>query len=101
MEEEKYNLSHFCEKKIHIFHKDKILSTKKKKMQTWESRVKFYLGQSEDDSLGDRTSDSSEKLLLSGGGKVSIYAILVKGDVSCRTQHGWQRLTTGREERMK
>lgn len=70
-------------------------------MQTWESRVKFYLGQSEDDSLGDRTSDSSEKLLLSGGGKVGIYAILVKGDVSCRTQHGWQRLTTGREERMK
>ena len=51
--------------------------------------------------MGDRTSDSSEKLLLSGGGKVGIYAILVKGDVSCRTQHGWQRLTTGHEEQMK
>ena len=77
------------------------MSTKKKQKQTRELQVKFYLGQSEDDSLGDRTSDSSEKLLLSGGGKVGIYAILVKGDVSCRTQHGWQRLTTGHEEQMK
>ena len=100
MEEEKYNLSCFCEKKINIFHKDKILSTKKqqKKMQTLELRVKFYLGQNEDDSLGDSTSDSSEQLLLSGGRKVSIHVILVKGDTSCHTQHSWQRLTTGHEQ---
>ena len=44
-------------------------------------RVKFYLGQNEDYSVGDSLSDSSEKLLQSGGreSKVSIYVILVKG----------------------
>ena len=52
------------------------LSTeKKKKHSVW---VKFYLGQNEDDSLGDSISDSSEKLLQRG--KVSIYVILVKGE---------------------
>ena len=48
---------------------------KKKKHNVW---VKFYLGQNEDDSLGDSISDSSEKLLQRG--KVSIYVILVKGE---------------------
>ena len=51
------------------------LSTEKKKHSVW---VKFYLGQNEDDSLGDSISDSSEKLLQRG--KVSIYVILVKGE---------------------
>ena len=45
----------------------------------WELWAKFYLGQTEDCSLGDNTSDSSEKLLQRGnGGKVSIYVILVE-----------------------
>ena len=43
-------------------------------------RVKFYLGQSEDYSLGDSISASSEKLLQRGRGKVRIYVILVKGE---------------------
>ena len=43
-------------------------------------RVKFYLGQSEDYSLGDSISASSEKLLQRGRGKVSVYVILVKGE---------------------
>ena len=32
----------------------------------WELRVKFYLGQNEECSLGDSTSDSSEELLQRG-----------------------------------
>ena len=48
---------------------------KKKKHSVW---VKFYLGQNEDDSLGDSISDSPEKLLQRE--KVSIYVILVKGE---------------------
>ena len=35
----------------------------------WELWIKFYLGQNEDCSLGDSTSDSSEKLLQRGSGK--------------------------------
>ena len=52
-----------------------------KKCTIWELRVKFYLGQNEDYSVGDSLSDSSEKLLQSGGreSNVSIYVILVKG----------------------
>ena len=46
----------------------------------WELRVKFYLGQSEDCSLGDSTSDSSEKLFQEVMGEDSIYVILVKGE---------------------
>ena len=34
-----------------------------------ESRVKFYLGQNEDCSLGDSTSDSSEALRQRGSGE--------------------------------
>ena len=34
-----------------------------KKKCTWELWIKFYLGQNEDYSPGDSTSDSSEKLL--------------------------------------
>ena len=35
--------------------------------------VKFYWGKNEDYSLGDSTSDSSEKLLQRGRGKVNVY----------------------------
>ena len=52
---------------------------KKKKCTTWVLQVKFYLGQNQDCSPVDSISDSSEKLLWRGGGKVSIYVILVKG----------------------
>ena len=43
-------------------------------------QVKFYLRQTEDYSLRDSTSDSSERLLQRGGGGRSIYKILVKGN---------------------
>ena len=52
-----------------------------KKDTAWEFRVKFYLGQNEDYSLGDSILDSSEKLFQRGRGeKVSIYVVLVKGE---------------------
>ena len=52
-----------------------------KKGTTWEFRVKFYLGQNEDYSLGDSILDSSEKLFQRGRGKkVSIYVVLLKGE---------------------
>ena len=38
------------------------------------------MGQNEDYSLGNSTSDSSERLLQRGRGKVSINVILVKGE---------------------
>ena len=41
----------------------------KKKYTKWELRVKFYLGQNEDWSPVDSTSDSSEKLLQRGRGE--------------------------------
>ena len=53
---------------------DPVNLKKKKKHNVW---VKFYLGQNQDDSLGDSISDSSEKLLQRG--KIRIYVILVKG----------------------
>ena len=54
------------------------LSTKKR-CTTWEFQVKFYLGQNEDCSPVDSTSDSSEELLRRGRGGRLIYVILVKG----------------------
>ena len=53
---------------------DPVNLKKKKRHNVW---VKFYLGQNENDSLGDSISDSSEKLLQRK--KVIIYVILVKG----------------------
>ena len=46
----------------------------------WEVWVKLYLGKNEDCSLGDSTSDSSERLLQRGSGGRWIYKILVKGE---------------------
>ena len=40
-----------------------------KRYTTWELRVKFYLGQNEDCSLGGSTSESSERLLQRGSGR--------------------------------
>ena len=45
-----------------------------------ESCELFYLGQNEDWSKGDNTSDSSENILQTGCGGRSIYVILVKGE---------------------
>ena len=63
-------------------------STVDKKFHNCEScklsfmQVKLYLGQNEDCSLGDSTSDSSERLLQRGSGGRSKYKILVKGEFS-------------------
>ena len=63
-------------------------STVDKKFHNCEScklsfmQVKLYLGQNEDCSLGDSTSDSSEKLLQRGRGKVNIYDF-GEGGVQC------------------
>ena len=44
----------------------------------YKLRVKFYLGQNEDCSLGGSIADSSERLLQSSSGGKSIYNVLVK-----------------------
>ena len=53
-----------------------------KKMHSVRVWVKFYLGQNEDCSPGESTSDSSEKLLQSSSGGRSIYKISGKGEFS-------------------
>ena len=56
-----------------------MLSTKK----MHRVRVKFYLGQNENCSLGDcSTSDSSEELFQRGSGGRSTCKLLVKGEFS-------------------
>ena len=54
------------------------LSTKNKNVY-YELRVKFYLGQNQDYSPGERISDSSEKLLQRVGERSVLCMILVKG----------------------
>ena len=45
-------------------------------------KLTFIWGQNEDRSLGESTSDGSERLLQRGGdGKVEIYVILVRGEL--------------------
>ena len=62
-----------------------LMFSTEKNVQREKLRVKFYLGQNEDFSLGGSISDSSEKLLHRGRGKISIYVILMKGrDTSSR-----------------
>ena len=56
----------------------------------------FYLGQNEDYSLGDSISESSEKLLQrsgGGGGKVSMYVILVKGEYMQSSTYFLQKIS--------
>ena len=50
-----------------------------KRCTIWEMWAQFYLGQNEDCSLGDSTSDSSERLFQRGCGGRSKYKIVVKG----------------------
>jgi len=45
------------------------ISWLKKKSTMWKLQVKLHLGENEDCSLGDNTSDSSEKLLQRGTGE--------------------------------
>ena len=64
----------------------------------WELWVfKFYLGQSEDYSLGDRLSYIAKELLPEGRGEVSV--ILVKG-YTCHQATFWQRVATSHEEQV-
>ena len=63
-------------------------------------RIKFYLGQNEDCSPGDSTSESSERLLQRGSGGRSIYRILVNGEVNAIKQLFCKRFSAGHEELM-
>ena len=65
-----------------------------------ELQVKFYLGQNEDCSLGDSTSDSSEKLLQRCSGGKSIYKILVKGEFNTIKHSFHERFSASHEELM-
>ena len=65
-----------------------------KKCTTWDSWLKFYLGQNEDYSPGDSISDSSEKLSQRGrGGRSVLYMTLVKGGMRSQAhifaETGW------------
>ena len=75
-----------------------LLIKKKKKCTTWELQVKFYLGQYEDSSLGDSTSDSSEKLFQEVMGEDSIYVILVKGEHVQSSTYFFQRVSASHKE---
>ena len=55
------------------------MSTKKKCI-IQGLQVKFYLGQCENCSPGNNTSDISEKLFQRGRGKDSIYVMLAEGE---------------------
>ena len=50
--------------------------------------LKFFVGQNEDCSPRDSTSDTSEKLLQKGKGGRSIYVIMVRQSSTCL---GWNR----------
>ena len=58
----------------------------------WELWVKFYLYQNEDCSLGDSTSNSSEKFQR-GNGEKSIYMILMKREFSVIKHLLYQRFS--------
>ena len=58
--------------------------------------LSFIWGQHQDSSLGGSISDSSEKPLQRCGGNVSIYVILVKGEVHA-TKHTFCRRSPPRE----
>ena len=66
--------------------------------------VKFYLGQNEDDSLGDSISGSSEELLQRKG-RSELYMILGKaggggGGVHAVRHTFWEMLAASHEEQM-
>ena len=68
-----------------------------KRWAIWELWIKFYLGQNEDCSLGDSTSESSERLLQRGSGENSIYRILVKEEFSSIKHSLYKRFSASRE----
>ena len=65
-----------------------------------ESFVLFYLGQNEDSSLGDSTSNSSERLLQRGSGGSSGCKILVKEEFSASKHLLYKRFSVSHEELM-
>ena len=75
------------------------LSTKKW-CTTWELQVKFYWGQNKNCSLGDSTSNSSERLLQRDNGVRSIYKILVKGMFSAIKFLLYKRFSASHKELM-
>ena len=68
-----------------------------KKCTTWEFQVRFYLGPNEDYSPGEHISDSSEKQLQRGRGKVSIYVTSVNREFTQSSTYFCRRflLVTG------
>ena len=71
---------------------------KKMKKVSWE--LSFIWGQSKNCSMGDSTSDSSERLLQRGRGKSKMYKILVKGDFSAIKCLLYKRLSASHRELM-
>ena len=59
--------------------------------------IKFYLGQNADQSPGGSISESSEKPLQIDTGKVSVYVILMKGEVHAASicTHFLQKVPAG------
>ena len=70
--------------RLDLFRFPETLLSTYKKCTAGRVTSKFYMGQNEDDSPGDSSSDTSEKLLQRGRGKVSIYVILVSTCIQAR-----------------
>ena len=62
------------------------MTEKKNTRESYE--LGFIWGKSQDYSLGDSISDSSEELLQRDGGRSVLYTILVKGVLQSITQFG-------------
>ena len=68
-----------------------------KRCTAWELQVKFYLGQNEDCSLGDSTS---ERLLQRGSGGRSIYKVFEKGEFKAIKRLLYKRFSASHKELM-
>ena len=68
-----------------------------KRCTAWELQVKFYLGQNEDCSLGDSTS---ERLLQRGSGGRSIYKVLEKAKFRTIKHSFYKRFSVSSEDLM-
>ena len=75
-----------------------VRSLSTKKMFSRESS--FIWGQNEDCSLGESTSDSSERLLPRGSGGRSIHKIVVKGEFNALMSLLHKRFSANHEELM-
>ena len=71
-----------------------------KRCTMWELWVKFCLRLNEDCSLGDSTSDSSERLIQSGNGGWSVYKILLKREFSAIKCLFYERFSASHKELM-